>query len=80
MSTSPLILVPDAPPREEWIVLAHKQGKWTLMHPKHFPVCGSRNEALDRVRIRLGQDREFRLRWHGHQFLAVRFDDMVMNR
>ena len=65
---------------EEWIACAHRYGQWVPMHPRHFPVCGSRNECLDRVRIKLGTDPAFKRRWWGWSFVAVRYDDAVLNR
>lgn len=64
--------------KEEWVPVAQRYGKWVPMHPKHFPVSGSRNEVLDRVYIRAGQDHAFRRKWRGWQFMAVRFDDSVI--
>ena len=58
--------------------MVFRYGQWVQLHPRYFPISGSRDECLDRVRIKRGADPKFRRRWRGWRAVAVRYDDSVL--
>jgi hypothetical protein len=72
-----LILAPDIHKGEQWSVVAHLRGRIVPMTPKHFPVCGSYEEAIERARLKLSSDPEFAGRWWGWHFAGMRVDHQV---
>ena len=60
-----------------WSVVAHKSGKWVPLTPEIFPISGTREEALERIRLKAGSSRRFRKGFDGWWLHAVRFDDGV---
>lgn len=51
--------------------------QYVPMWPKRMPMCGAAEEALGRMRITLGADKDFARRWSQHRFIPVRVDDAV---
>lgn len=74
-----LVLDPGVPLAERWAVIAFSRGRSRILSPKYFPICGSRHEAADRVKLRLGADPEFRHRWRGWMFSQMPLDTVVEN-
>lgn len=76
------------PPPERWIIVAFKAGRWKglvrldgiQLFPKHrdtFPICGSRQEAHERIAIKKGTDPAFARRWNGWFLAPVSLNDAV---
>lgn len=63
--------------RETWVVIAKKHGEYRDML-RSFPICGSRQEAKERILIKLANDSEFKNAWYEWLFLPVRVDDGVL--
>lgn len=51
--------------------------EYVPMWPKRMPLCGCVEEAIGRIRITLGKDKDFARKWSGYRFLPVRVDDAV---
>lgn len=60
-----------------WMAVAHRAGRFVRLTPRYIRPSGTRDELLDRVRLRCGMDPEFAARFDGWQVYAVRFDDCV---
>lgn len=68
----PAIIHPDAPPSQQWYVVARRAGVYMIpMFPKRMPMCGSPNEALERIRLTLAQDKFFSKKWDGWHFEPI---------
>ena len=81
MSTSNVVIHhPRHPLPERWMVWAWQGGHTVPMTPRHFPYCGSGDEAHDRVQIKLGEDPVFRARWDGWTFFMVPLERAIINR
>ncbi len=77
---SPIIIIKENRIEEMWVPVVHRYGVWVPLFPRYFPVSGSKQECLDRVRIKIGSDPVFKKRWWGWNFAAVPVHDQVMNR
>lgn len=75
-----LVVNPGIPLAERWAVVAFSRGRVRLLSPLPFPICGSRHEAADRVKLKLGEDAEFRHRWDGWKFSQMPLDTVVETR
>lgn len=64
---------------ERWAVVAFARGRVRLLSPLPFPICGSRHEAADRVKLKLGMDPDFRAKWAGWKFSQMPLDTVVEN-
>lgn len=73
------LIDPGVPSIERWVVVAFKNGHSRVLLTQ-FPVCGSKDEAADRVRIRLGADPAFRAEYMGWMFLQATLDSAVINK
>lgn len=78
--SSPLVIIRGGSPGEIWIPVVHRQGQWIPLFPRYFLPSGSKQECLDRVRIKLGADKVFKRRWWGWHFAAASIHDQVSNR
>lgn len=75
MTESPVIIL--GLDKEEWVVVAHRAGKWIPLSTSRFPVCGSYDEVIERVRIRCKVDPDFARRWRGYHLTGCRIDKQV---
>ena len=62
------------------MVWAWSAGSAIPLTPRHFPYCGSEQEAHERVQIKLGGDATFKARWDGHTFFMVPLGSAIVNR
>ena len=62
---------------EEWAVVAYLKGAIVQMTPKHFPVCGSYDECIERAAIYRGQNQTFARKWAGWHFAGMRVDGQI---
>ena len=65
---------------EQWMVMAKKDGsqRECRIMGMHFGVASSKDELLSRVRHALMANPEFRRKWWGWRFVAVRVDDAIV--
>ena len=62
---------------EEWAVVAHLAGAIVPMTPKHFPVCGSYDECIERANVYRGMNPPFAKKWAGWHFAGMRVDGQI---
>lgn len=62
---------------EGWSIVAYRAGRWISVTPEIFPMSGTREEAQDRIRLKVGQSIELRTKFNGWWFYPVRFDDGI---
>ncbi len=45
-----------------------------------LPLCDSRQELFERLRLKIGRDLRFRTKYEGWKFAVARFDDQMVLR
>ena len=61
----------NQPIKECWYGALHQNGNYVPLFPKRMPICGSRHEVFDRVRLLAAMDPEFQAKWRGWHVVAV---------
>ena len=61
-----------------WLPMIHQCGVYRPLAPTVLPICGSEQEAMERIRIKAGSSQEFRERFHGWWGVALRFDNGLL--
>lgn len=51
--------------------------EYVPMWPKRMDISGCATEAVGRMRVILGKDKDFARRWSAYRFVPVRIDDAV---
>lgn len=52
--------------------------EYVPMFPRRMPTCSTATEAMERMRITRGKDKEFARKFAGYRFIPVRIDDAVL--
>lgn len=60
--------------------MAWRHGRGRIITPEFIRLSGSKDELLERVRIRCGLDEGFRRRFDGARISAFRLDDSILIR
>ena len=74
---SGIVIIGNQPvPLGEWVPVLYKEGVFKPLFPGLVSsISGSKDEAIDRARIALGQSERLRKRWAGSWVVPVNFQD-----